>query len=194
MQEFNVYDNVEFYNRGTKEVGSVESINIIERTAVVLLEFHQSVGEDRKVFSFDELTLIPPIYCSGQKIKDFFHFDCSREQLTNNEWYTFYPEFNVLLTDDDVYITIEDVVQGLRKVEELELWDSESFDDWKYVLAYQVPDLLLDYNDASKSKISDGAMQFVDAIRDNEIPEGENGLDYRSEIAISIMHNEEEQK
>ena len=193
MKNFEICDNVEFYNDGKKEVGSIESINEKDRTAVVLLEFHQRPGEERKVFNLDELTLIPPIYCSGQKIKDFFHFDCSIDQLTNNEWYTFYPEFNVLLTDDDVFITIEDVMQGLRKIEELKMWDSDSFDEWKFVLTYQVPDLLWDFIDDSKSKMSDEALQFVDAIRDNDIPEGENGLDFLSEIAISIMHYEEEQ-
>ena len=105
--------------------------------------------------------------------------------------------FSLLFNDADVIIKygekVFEIMQGLRKVEELKMWDSESFDEWKFVLTYQVPDLLWDFIDDSKSKMSDEALQFVDAIRDNDIPEGENGLDFLSEIAISIMHYEEEQ-
>mgnify|MGYP002520048749 CR=1 FL=1 len=60
--------------------------------------------------------------------------------------------------------TIEDIMQGLRKVEELKMWDSESFDEWKFVLTYQVPDLLWDFIDDSKSVFYVGLIMIAVSV------------------------------
>ena len=187
MHKFSVCENVEFTYDGVRGVGCIDSINEAEETAEVYLDYYFWKQGGKATLKLTDLTLIPFVKCSGERIKDFFHFDCSKEQLTEGQWYSFFPEYNVLYTEDDFMITMDDVKQGIEKIEALDMWDSDSYFEWKYIMGYQIPDLLLDYNDGSETRIEDDAMDLVDAIYWACHSEGEYGKEFFFEVADAIQ-------
>ena len=187
MHRFEVYDNVEFINDGVKEVGCIESINEQDGTAVVALEFHVLEKVQEKRFKLSELTLIPTIKVDGERLKDFIHFDCSKEQLTGGQWYTFYPEYNLLYTEDEIHVTIDDVLQGIDKIEALDMWESESCGDWWYLMRYQINELFMDtYMDSPNAKIDSDAFDLIECIAWSVPKEKEFGKEYFYEAADAI--------
>ena len=188
MRKFEVYDNVEFINDGVKEVGCIDSVNEKEGTAVVNLEFHHYPEKGEKVFKLSELTLIPNVKVSGKRLKDFIHFDCSKEQLTDGQWYTFYPEYNILYTEDEIHVTVDDVLQGIDKIEALDMWRSESCNDWWYLMRYQINELFNDtYMESPNAKIDSDAFDLIDCIAWSAPVEGEYGKDYFHGAAEAIQ-------
>ena len=186
MHKFEVYDDVEFINDGVKEVGCIESINEEEGTAVVGLEFHPL---ESKTFKLSELTYIPLIKVSGKQLKDFFHFDCCTvDQMTGGQWYEFYPDYNIFCTDDEVHITMEDVKQGIAKIEEQDLWESERYKEWRRLLALLFDDILCDsYSLSPNVNLDNDAFDLAEYIMYSVTDNGEYGKDYFFSAADEIQ-------
>ena len=188
MHKFEVYDNVEFTYEGVRGVGCISSINEEEETAVVELEYYFWKQGGNHTFKLNELTLIPVIKVSGDKLKNFIRFDCSKEQLTDGQWYTYYPEYNTLYTEDEVHVTIDDVLQGIDKIEALGMWGSESCNDWWYFMRYQINELFNEtYMDSPNANIDSDAFDLIECIAWSVPKEGEWGKEYFHEVAEEIQ-------